>query len=91
MEALPNLTLLGIDPYPGHYNGQDSAERLDHMGGEDAMRSLLENDEHESTWDGFSPISRVHKSHQDAVFETVFKDFYVFFFRFCRFFETGDL
>ena len=40
LTALPNLTLLGVDPYPGRYNGQVSANRLDQMGAEDNMRSL---------------------------------------------------
>ena len=40
LNALPNLTLLGVDPYPGRYNGQISADRLDQMGAEENMRSL---------------------------------------------------
>ncbi|CAK9023949.1 unnamed protein product [Durusdinium trenchii] len=41
LEALPNLTLLGVDPYPGRYNGQPSTERLDQMGGEEAFSIAL--------------------------------------------------
>ena len=40
LNALPNLTLLGVDPYPGRYNGQVSADRLDQMGAVENMRSL---------------------------------------------------
>ena len=40
LNALPNLTLLGVDPYPGRYNGQISADRLDQMGAVENMRSL---------------------------------------------------
>ena len=40
LNALPNLTLLGVDPYPGRYNGQVSADRFDQMGAVENMRSL---------------------------------------------------
>lgn len=39
LQALPNLTLLGVDPYPGLYKGEHSGERLDSMGSEDSMRN----------------------------------------------------
>lgn len=42
LEALPNLTILGVDPYLGRYNGQESRERLDGMGGEEAFRAPAE-------------------------------------------------
>ncbi|CAJ1372203.1 unnamed protein product [Effrenium voratum] len=42
LEALPNLTILGVDPYLGRYNGQESRERLDGMGGEEAFRQAAQ-------------------------------------------------
>lgn len=41
LNALPNLTLLGVDPYPGRYNGQVSADRLDQMGAVENMRMAV--------------------------------------------------
>ncbi|CAE7223591.1 unnamed protein product, partial [Symbiodinium natans] len=41
LDAMPNLTLLGVDPYPGIYNQQRSSERRDKMGGEEAFSEAL--------------------------------------------------
>jgi len=41
LEAMPNLTLFGVDPYPGFYDNQRSGERRDKMGGEEAFSEAL--------------------------------------------------
>lgn len=50
LQALPNLTLLGVDPYPGLYKGEHSGERLDSMGSEDSMRNSARDGDETLRW-----------------------------------------